>query len=142
MRALNTSLTFLPDFADIQQQGACKLSAFFLPSYYDTYRYSKSILFAAKNIKPSSPLLSLNIFTQKSISLSVDFFPTSQIINAQCASLRQLGINDLNLYCPAVSQSCSRQFFELYEMFLARKSMPTVALMIDEVRCSCLRICG
>ena len=100
----------------------------------------RSLLFPTTKVVTSSPRCSL----MQSIQL-LRFYLLSRLVMSQtrkmaCESRRQPGIKLLNLYCPAVSQSCSLTFFQLMLIFLETKSMPTVGWIVWGVRCGFNRI--
>lgn len=94
--------------------------------FWVIYRYLTSALLPTKKIRPSWPL----IYRTKSIHLfrpyKVDFDYKSKTIRHASASLTYEGISDLNLYCPAVSQSWSLSVYPSTCIVLVMKSIPTV----------------
>lgn len=123
---LNKSWIFIPVLAEtsIYEYECFKL--YYSIYFFDIYLYSTSDLFPTRNIRPSWPF----VYLTKSIHLfkpsNVDLALKSKVTRQTSASLTYDGINDLNLYCPAVSQSCSLMVYPSTCNVFVTKSIPTV----------------
>lgn len=95
-------------------------------TYFLSTFLSRSTLLPTTQINPSCPLVSLTKSHHLSIPSKLLQQLTSITMRQQSASRTYDGINDLNLYCPAVSQSCSRIVSPSICSVLVTKSMPTV----------------
>ena len=147
---LNSALTLNPAFALLSMNiidSFCDLSS---PSSIDTCRRSdKSVLFPTRTMMTSFPLsfrtssIHFEVFRKEARSAAVrlryklfcrsclaeyyHLLVMSYTTTATEESLMYEGINDLNLSCPAVSQSCNLTVLSSRYIVLDKKSMPIVA---------------